>query len=264
MAVFDGGGAGISKRDSTEEGPASGTCRRPLEAVATTQHRTREVSIPAHQVLPLEAPAPGGHEVSSRLDWKPGGTTSPHTKPRSRERGCAEGYDREMDQTLFDVVSILTDYRSVRAFDCRAEVRLGDRLTVYRLHAEPSIDSYEVSSSDGLVVGSYIASRGLVYDGGETLPYDPRGVVWRALPARLAFPLELPIWGRSGDSHRLDAASMQNDGSILVTLAPNRDREGRGRFVVDPSLKLVTEFDVPNLEIRYRDVEPGRGRLLVP
>ncbi|WP_433673782.1 hypothetical protein [Microbacterium gorillae] len=168
-----------------------------------------------------------------------------------------------MDQALFDVVSILTDYRSVRAFDCRAEVRLGDGLTIYGLHAEPSIDSYEVSSSEGQVVASYVASRGLVYDGGETFPYDPRGVVWRALPARLAFPLELPIWGRPDDSHRLDAAEMQNDGRILVALAPNRDREGRGRLVVDPALKLVTEFDLPNLEIRYRDVEPGRGRLLV-
>ncbi|MDR2293584.1 MAG: hypothetical protein LBE05_00025 [Microbacterium sp.] len=168
-----------------------------------------------------------------------------------------------MAPTLFDVVTTLTDYRSVRAIDCLAEVRLGDDHRICRLHAEPWIDSYEVSSVDGQVQSSYIASLGLVYDGEESFPYDPRGIVWRSLPARLVFPLELPIWGRSGDSHRMESAEQQDDGRILVRLAPNRDGEASGHLIVDPELKMATEFDARTLGIRYRDVERGRGRLFV-
>jgi hypothetical protein len=168
-----------------------------------------------------------------------------------------------MKLDLLDVVALLTDFRSVRVVDCTAEVILGDVQSVYRLHAEPWIDSYEVVGADGRVVAAYIASLGAVTDGEETFRYDPRMIVWRALAARLAFPLELPIWGRSIDSHRMSAVDVRDDGTARVTLAPNRDRAGAGHIDIDLDRRLVTDFSIPSLRISYRDFALGRGRLFL-
>lgn len=159
-----------------------------------------------------------------------------------------------MSEALFTAVSILTDWRTVRTFRCRSFVRTGGEEAEYDLHAEPNHSSYRcVARGSGRLFSYDDVMRERVTAGRveQVLAYQ---LHVEAMPARLAFPLSLGVWGRRGDSFTMIGAVTSGD-ELHVDLVSVSGSRRAGRLVVDVPRRLAVELDTPELGLRLRGIE---------
>ncbi|WP_146085867.1 hypothetical protein [Rathayibacter sp. AY1D9] len=174
------------------------------------------------------------------------------TSAASGRRG---DFDRDGETSiLLDAVAVMANWRRRSPFRCRAFRRTPERTETYRLEVRPVEASFSCVDERTGTVDAYDAPTGRYVSGGEERPLDRWQLLPEPLAARLAFPLNLPVWGRPSDGYRMTGASI--DGALtVIRLRHQADDRVRGTMTVDPRLRLVTRFDTPTETCWYEDVE---------
>lgn len=158
---------------------------------------------------------------------------------------------------LAEAVGILVDQQRRPAYRCRVISQFGTTLQQHELDVRPLVGSYvctdlatgRVDSSDGV-------SRVRIVGGEpqEILAHEHPSV---PLPARLAFPLQLPIWGRPSQ-HRMTGAVRLGD-EIVIELTRVDDPHLRGSLTVDVRQRIATRLDLVGDVLRREEVDASRG-----
>lgn len=76
--------------------------------------------------------------------------------------------------------------------------------------------------------------------------------------ARLAFPLSLPIWGRSFDSYRFTGAALADGELIELALVHTEDDRVKGSLTVSDDFRMAVKLDTPTLLIEYTEIAAAR------
>ena len=89
------------------------------------------------------------------------------------------------------------------------------------------------------------------------------------LAARLAFPLSLPVWGRSFDNYRFTGEAIEEAAHIRLALVHTKDDRLKGSLLVSDDLRMAVKLDTPTLMIEYTEIVAARraqpaGRLFWP
>ncbi|MCP1427956.1 hypothetical protein J3D45_000454 [Microbacterium foliorum] len=145
---------------------------------------------------------------------------------------------------------------------CRAQVAL-------RVGADAPVDRFLIDASPrDLVYTVYRADGELVddYDGythtrrGETPVQDiPRNSFnVEHFAARLAFPLSLPVWGRSFDNYRFTGEALVEGEHIQLALVHTKDDRLKGSLLVSDDLRMAVKLDTPTLLIEYTEIAAAR------
>ncbi|WP_317230224.1 hypothetical protein [Clavibacter sp. MX14-G9D] len=153
---------------------------------------------------------------------------------------------------VMEAVAILLDQVRRPPYRCRVVSVFGGAVTQHDVVVRPLTGSYvctdlatgRVDSSDG------VSRVRLV--GGEPEEIAAHQVPSVPLPARLAFPERLPVWGRSGE-HRMTGAVRLGD-EIVVELASTGDPHLRGSLTVDTRRRLATRLDLVGDVLRSEDL----------
>ncbi|OJV93461.1 MAG: hypothetical protein BGO47_05865 [Microbacterium sp. 67-17] len=156
-------------------------------------------------------------------------------------------------------VAVMADWRLVRTFRCEAVVVADGQERHYELHAEPNHSSYVCKDLSTGRISAYVDSTHERIDSDTPVPYRSSDLLWHPLPTRLAFPFTLPIWGRKHDGYRMMDADESAE-ALIVRLAGQR-HSSSGTLTVDLTRGLATRFEVPELVLEYRDLEPAPNRL---
>lgn len=162
--------------------------------------------------------------------------------------------------TLMAAIGCMADWRLVRTFTCEVVVREEHgRVATFELHAEPMHSSYSLVNTTSGIEESYDdASRTIVTDG-TPVERMPNALLTEPLPARLAFPMSLPIWSRRHDLYRMTGA--QREGNLVtVALEDRTDPARTGTLTVDLDQSLAVKINAPTLGIEYRGIAPARSR----
>ena len=162
--------------------------------------------------------------------------------------------------TLMAAIGCMADWRVVRTFTCEVVVREEHgRVETFEMHAEPMHSSYSLVNTTSGIEESYDdASRTIVTDGMQ-VERMPNALLTEPLPARLAFPMALPIWGRRHDLYRMTGAEREGDLATVV-LEDRTDHALSGTLTVDLDRSLAVKIDAPTLGIEYRGIAPARSR----
>lgn len=162
---------------------------------------------------------------------------------------------------MMEAVAILTDWRLVKTFECEAvlqeDLELGEQL--FHVRAEPRHSSYIVTDRATGRQSSYDDRTGLVNTAGFVKRRQAHDLVFEPSPARLAFPLTLPIWGRRRDAYRMVDATESN-GQLNVRLAASSDGSVAGELAIDLGLRVAVRIDAPTLHLEYRGIVPARSQ----
>jgi hypothetical protein len=156
---------------------------------------------------------------------------------------------------LVEAVGILLDQVHRPPYRCRVVNVLGGTVAQHDLVVRPLTGSYvctdlatgRVDSSDGVTRVRLV--------GGEPEEIPAHQVPSVPLPARLAFPERLPVWGRSGE-HRMTGAVRLGD-EVVVELTSTRDPHLRGSLTVDTRRRLATRLDLVGDVLRSEDPGPA-------
>lgn len=154
---------------------------------------------------------------------------------------------------------------------CRAQVALrqgtDSPVEFFVIDASPRDLVYTLHRADGELVDDYDGythtrrSESPVQD----VPRNSFSVEHMA--ARLAFPLSLPIWGRSFDNYRLTGEAVREGEDIELALVHTKDDRLKGSLLVSDDLRMAVKLDTPTLMIEYTEIAAARrartrGRLL--
>lgn len=157
-------------------------------------------------------------------------------------------------------VAVLTDWRFVRTFQCEAVVQLGGDESLWDVHAEPNHSSYVVRDRGTGKESSYVDATRVRIESGVLAPYQSAEVVRHPFAVRLAFPLDLPIWGRQHDRYRmLDARTTAN--KLAVRLAEKDSASAVGELIIDVDRRVATRLCVPTLYLEHRNVQRAPSTL---
>ncbi|PPF55398.1 hypothetical protein C5B94_05235 [Clavibacter michiganensis] len=157
---------------------------------------------------------------------------------------------------LVEAVGILVDQSRRPPHRCRVVGQTGTTLERHELVVRPLVGSYVCTDlATGLVDSSDGVSRVRIV-GGE--PQEMLAHEFPSVPraARLAFPLQLPVWGRP-DQYRMTGA-MRRDQEIVIELAHVRDVHLRGTLTVDTAQRVVTRLDAMGDLLHREEVESDR------
>jgi hypothetical protein len=166
-----------------------------------------------------------------------------------------------MGEIEWKAIAILTEWRLVSTFRCIAvkRSRFDDESSSYEVHAEPCHSSYFLTDLATGRVSSYDDYRRERITGGipeVVYPYQFHG---EAIPARLAFPMSLSVWGRRNDTYRMVKA-VEDGERLTVNLVNKKDPDDAGRLVIDVARRAVVELDTSSLWLTYEGVEPAQDR----
>jgi len=166
-----------------------------------------------------------------------------------------------MGEIEWKAIAILTSWRLVPTFRCTAVIRsrFDEESSSYELHAEPRHSSYFLTDLVTGRVSSYDDYRRERITGGipvAVYPYDYRA---EAIPARLAFPMSLSVWGRRSDAYRMVKA-VEDGERLTVDLVNRKDPDDVGRLVIDVARRAVVELDTSSLWLTYEGVEHAQSR----
>lgn len=76
--------------------------------------------------------------------------------------------------------------------------------------------------------------------------------------ARLAFPLSLPVWGRSFDSYRFTGEALVDGDQLDLPLVHTKDDRVTGSLTVSDDLRMAVKLDTPTLLIEYTQITAAR------
>jgi hypothetical protein len=164
-----------------------------------------------------------------------------------------------MSEVELRAVALITDWRKVSTFRCRAVVGSGGEASEFELHAEPNHSSYYCTDLATGRVSAYDDATRERITFSTVVPVYPYEVNSEALPARLAFPLSLGIWGRRGDAYRMVRAVEHGD-RMVVEIANNGDAAVVGELSIDVARRAIVRLDSPSLTISYEEIEPAPNR----
>jgi hypothetical protein len=168
-----------------------------------------------------------------------------------------------MSESLMKAVALMTDWRMVGTFRCRAVMSEGSETDEYELHAEPSHSSYRLTDLQGGRVSSYDDTTRERVTSDVVTPVHPYELRSEPLPVRLAFPLSLPVWGRTGDSYWMVRA-IENGGRLIVELALRELAAVTGELTIDVRRRAVVRFETIDSTLAYEDIEPAVDRFWPP
>ncbi|MFJ4174699.1 hypothetical protein [Microbacterium sp. NPDC089696] len=145
---------------------------------------------------------------------------------------------------------------------CKARVVLrqgaGAPVESFLLDASPRDLVYTLHSEDGELVDDY---DGYTHTRRSETPVQdiPRNSFYAEhLAARLAFPMSLPIWGRSFDNYRLTGEASANGEQIKLALVHTKDDTVKGSLVVSDPFRIAVKLDTPTLLIEYTEIAAAR------
>ncbi|OUE22004.1 hypothetical protein BFL36_10550 [Clavibacter michiganensis] len=197
-------------------------------------------------------PTPDGLPDSDALPGRSGDFAYVGGAPAPRP---SEQPETSLD-VLAEAVGILVDQPRRPSYRCRVVSQMGTTVQQHELVVRPLVGSYVCTDlATGLVDSSDGVSRVRIV-GGEPQEMLAHGFPSVPLPARLAFPLQLPIWGRS-NQYRMTGATRHAQ-EIIVELTHVRDPHLRGTLTVDTGRLLVTRLDAMGDLLHRMEVEPER------
>ncbi|MFJ2544661.1 hypothetical protein [Microbacterium sp. NPDC087589] len=145
---------------------------------------------------------------------------------------------------------------------CRAQValRVGVDAPVehFLIDASPRDLVYTLHRADGELVDDYDGythtrrSETTVQD----IPRNSFNVEHFA--ARLAFPLSLPVWGRSFDNYRFTGEALVGGDHIELALVHTKDDTVKGSLTVSDPFRMAVKLDTPTLMIEYTEIAAAR------
>ena len=145
---------------------------------------------------------------------------------------------------------------------CRARValRVGVDAPVehFVIDASPRDLVYTLHRADGELVDDY---DGYTHTRrSETLVHDiPRNSFKvEHFAARLAFPLSLPVWGRSFDGYRFTGEAVADGDQIELALVHAKDDRVTGSLTVSDDFRMAVKLDTPTLLIEYTEIAAAR------
>jgi hypothetical protein len=157
---------------------------------------------------------------------------------------------------LVEAIGILVNQQRRPPYRCRVVSQTGTTLQQHELVVRPLVGSYVCTDlATGLVDSSDGVSRVRIVRGE---PQDMLAHEFPSVPqaARLAFPLQLPIWGRR-NQYRMTGAT-RHEQEIIVELTHVDDPHFRGTLTVDTAQLIVTRLDAMGDLLHRMEVEPER------
>ncbi|WP_447913832.1 hypothetical protein [Microbacterium phyllosphaerae] len=126
------------------------------------------------------------------------------------------------------------------------------------IDASPRDLVYTLHRADGELVDDY---DGYTRTRRSELPVQdiPRNSVnVEHFAARLAFPLSLPVWGRSFDSYRFTGEAVEDGDQIELALVHTKDDRVTGALTVSDDFRMAVKLDTPTLLIEYTEIAAAR------
>ena len=131
-------------------------------------------------------------------------------------------------ENVLSAVAILTDWRKRSPFRCSAHVMFGNSDSEeFAVLAQPVELSYEVGNTKTGFVESFDPQTGMIRSGNEERYREVNQIITEPMAVRLAFPLSLGIWGRPGDSYRINGGSRKGTRTITLNLVHQKRRGTR-------------------------------------
>ncbi len=160
---------------------------------------------------------------------------------------------------VVDAITILMSWRTIGSFRARVHHELGaEPVRTYDLEARPRQLSYRLVDVDSGRLDSFDGESRELVEAGKRVEYHTHMLVFEPLPARLAFPLSLGIWGRSFDDYRIVDGADDGD-QIVLSLAHTHASDVSGTLTVSRTERKAVRLDTPTQKIRYESVEPLGG-----
>lgn len=157
---------------------------------------------------------------------------------------------------VVDAISILMAWRTLGGFRARVHFQLGaDPPRKYDLEARTRELSYRLVDVESGQVDSFDGESRELVEADKRVEYRTHLLVFEPLPARLAFPLSLGIWGRSFDDYRISYGEDEGD-NIVLSLVNTRASDVTGTLTVSRTERKAMRLDTPTQQIRYESVEP--------
>lgn len=154
-----------------------------------------------------------------------------------------------------DALAVLMSWRRIGKFTARVRYRLGvDAPTTVLLTADPTRLTYTLSSEGGDVREEFDGYNHTLTHDGETEVLQVENLIFEAHAARLAFPLSLPIWGRSFDDYRLTGAAHPVPDGFELQLVHSADPRLRGTLTLSAPLRMAMKLETPTLSVAYEDL----------
>ncbi|MEV7692237.1 hypothetical protein AB0N73_02790 [Microbacterium sp. NPDC089189] len=158
---------------------------------------------------------------------------------------------------LMNVVALLSDWRTVRPFECDAVVKrkVSGEESLVRVHADPRHSSYTAVDSQSGEVWSYDDQTRRTVFAGHVVERHPYDLPYAPDALQLAFPLTLPIWGRRADRFRMAAVSV-HETQFVVALEGQGDWNGYGaELTIDRLRGVAVRFDAPDLLLEFGGIK---------
>lgn len=158
-------------------------------------------------------------------------------------------------ETFVDALAVIMSWRRIGAF--RASVRSCNGAGAekrYTLEANTlrltytlwNLESGQVEHFDGEArTRSFGRSMETIHPG----EFTPESV-----PARLAFPLSLLIWGRGVDNYRFTGKAQRTAMETRLELIHTRDETMRGTLTLDHRWRMLTALESPVDSLVYEDI----------
>ncbi|MDZ8202731.1 hypothetical protein RZO50_14515 [Microbacterium sp. SSW1-59] len=159
---------------------------------------------------------------------------------------------------FMDALSVLMSWRRIGKFSARARYRIGTERAATKtvqLTADPMRLTYALSSEEGGLREECDGYNHTLTKNGRTEALPVESLVYEAHAARLAFPLALPIWGRSSDDYRLTGVAREVPDGFDLHLVHSAEARLRGTLTVSVPRRMAVRLDTPTLFVAYEDVQ---------
>jgi hypothetical protein len=156
-----------------------------------------------------------------------------------------------------DALAVLMSWRRIGKFSARVRYRIGveSATKTVLLAADPTRLTYTLSSEDGDAREECDGYNHTLTKGGRTEVLQVENLIYEAHAARLAFPLSLPIWGRSFDDYRLTGAASKVPDGFALSLVHSADARLKGTLTVSAPLRMAVKLDTPTVFVAYEDIQ---------
>lgn len=159
--------------------------------------------------------------------------------------------------SLVDAIAILMSWRRVGKFRAQVNYRVGVNTATRAvlLTADPTAMKYSLTWTDRDLHEDCDAYNHILTRDGQTEILEVDRLIFESYPARLAFPLSLPIWGRSFDDYRFTGDVSLAPETMDLHLVHSADSRLRGTLTVSIPLRMAVKLDTPTIFVAYEEVQ---------
>ena len=159
-------------------------------------------------------------------------------------------------EALVDAIAVMTRGRRGHPFYCTVLRQENGTRAEYELQVWPATESYRCVNVKTGDVYSYDGETREIVAGTESRIRESNQIMIDPPAVRLAFPVNLPVWGRGSSDYRMIGASRYGD-EIIVQLRHQADPHFFGSVTVNTAHRMVTRFDTPGEICWYQDITFG-------